>query len=111
RTRPGDPPARSGAGATASQSRASRARPARRSRRRRAGRTRAWPVSPSTGRSPSPRTVPGVARIALDIDSTLHHYWDLLDEIAQRRFGVALPYDEQEDWGITKLEHDQLVAC
>jgi len=52
-----------------------------------------------------------VARIALDIDSTLHHYWDLLDEIAQRRYGVPLPYAEQREWGITQLEHDQLVAC
>jgi hypothetical protein len=52
-----------------------------------------------------------VARIALDIDSTLHHYWDLLDTIARRRYGVELPYDEQRDWGITRLEHSQLVAC
>jgi uncharacterized protein len=52
-----------------------------------------------------------VARIALDIDSTLHHYWDLLDSIARRRYGVELPYDEQHDWGITQLEHDQLVAA
>jgi uncharacterized protein len=52
-----------------------------------------------------------MARIALDIDSTLHHYWDLLDEIAQRRYGVALPYAEQRQWGITSLEAEQLVAC
>ena len=52
-----------------------------------------------------------MARIALDIDSTLHHYWDLLDEIAQRRYGVALPYAEQREWGITVLEHHELVAC
>ena len=52
-----------------------------------------------------------MARIALDIDSTLHHYWDLLDEISRRRFGVALPYHEQRLWGITQLEHDQLVAA
>ena len=52
-----------------------------------------------------------MAKIALDIDSTLHHYWDLLDGIAQTRFGVALPYDEQREWGITRLEHDQLVAA
>ena len=52
-----------------------------------------------------------MARIALDIDSTLHHYWDLLDGIAQERFGVALPYDEQRQWGITELERDQLVAA
>ena len=52
-----------------------------------------------------------MARIALDIDSTLHHYWDLLEGIAQDRYGVALPYAEQRDWGITQLEREQLVAC
>jgi hypothetical protein len=52
-----------------------------------------------------------MSRIALDIDSTLHHYWPLLDEIARERFGVSLPYDEQRDWGITVLERDQLIAC
>jgi beta-phosphoglucomutase-like phosphatase (HAD superfamily) len=51
-----------------------------------------------------------MARIAIDIDSTLHHYWDLLDRIAHERFGVRLPYDEQGEWGITVLERDQLVA-
>ena len=49
-----------------------------------------------------------MARIALDIDSTLHHYWDLLDGLAQRHFGVRLPYEEQHGWGITSLEPDQL---
>ena len=52
-----------------------------------------------------------MARIALDIDSTLHHYWDLLSRIAQERFGVALPYEEQRDWGITRLGREELVAC
>ena len=52
-----------------------------------------------------------MARIALDIDSTLHHYWDLLDSIARRRFGVELPYAEQRDWGITKLERGDLIEC
>ena len=33
-------------------------------------------------------------RIAIDIDSTLHHYWDLLSGAAERRFGVDLPYEE-----------------
>jgi uncharacterized HAD superfamily protein len=51
-----------------------------------------------------------MARIALDIDSTLHDYWDLLDELSRRRYGVALAYDEQTSWSITKLEHDQLHA-
>ena len=52
-----------------------------------------------------------MARIALDIDSTLHHYWDLLEQIAQNRYGVALPYAEQRDWGITQLEREQLIVC
>jgi FMN phosphatase YigB (HAD superfamily) len=49
-------------------------------------------------------------RIAIDIDSTLHHYWDHLEEIARRRFGVALPYNEQVTWGITTLKPDQVRA-
>jgi hypothetical protein len=52
-----------------------------------------------------------VARIALDIDSTLHHYWDLLESVARRRYGVELPYAEQRDWGITQLERHEVVAC
>ena len=51
-----------------------------------------------------------MARIALDIDSTLHHYWDLLAELSERRYGVRLPYDEQSGWGIDQLEPDQLEA-
>jgi len=50
-------------------------------------------------------------RIALDIDSTLHPYWDLLAEIARRRFGVDLPYEEQHTWGITRLKARQLEVC
>ena len=50
-----------------------------------------------------------MARIALDIDSTLHDYWPLLDGIARRRFGVALPYHQQRDWGIAALEREQLI--
>ena len=52
-----------------------------------------------------------MARIAIDIDSTLHHYWDLLEEVARRRFGVALPYDRQLTWGITLLEQEQVAEC
>ena len=52
-----------------------------------------------------------MSRIAIDIDSTLHHYWDLLDEISQRRFGVALPYADQRSWAIPQLEHEQLHEC
>lgn len=52
-----------------------------------------------------------MAKIAIDIDSTLHHYWDLLERIARERYGVELPYADQRAWGITELEYEQLVAC
>ena len=52
-----------------------------------------------------------MARIALDIDSTLHHYWALLQRIARERYGVDLPYEEQRDWRITALERDALIHC
>jgi uncharacterized HAD superfamily protein len=50
-------------------------------------------------------------RIAVDIDSTLHHYWDQLAAIAKRRFGVDLPYDEQITWDIMRLRPEQLRVC
>jgi uncharacterized HAD superfamily protein len=50
-------------------------------------------------------------RIAIDIDSTLHQYWDMLSAAAKRRFGIDLPYEEQYDWGITRLRPEQLHAC
>ncbi|HEY1457856.1 MAG TPA: hypothetical protein VGF15_05000 [Solirubrobacteraceae bacterium] len=50
-------------------------------------------------------------RIAIDIDSTLHHYWDLLSETSLRRFGIELPYEEQLTWGITRLRPEQLELC
>lgn len=50
-------------------------------------------------------------RIAIDIDSTLHHYWDVLSAAARRRFGIDLPYEEQLDWGITRLKPEQLALC
>jgi uncharacterized HAD superfamily protein len=50
-------------------------------------------------------------RLAIDIDSTLHPYWDQLAEIAQRRFGVELPYESQYTWAIDRLEPEQLKAC
>jgi uncharacterized protein len=50
-------------------------------------------------------------RIAIDIDSTLHHYWDELAHAAKRRFGVALPYDHQHTWKITRLRDEQLRVC
>ena len=50
-------------------------------------------------------------RIAIDIDSTLHHYWDVLSDSARRRFGIELPYEEQFTWGITRLKPEQLEVC
>jgi hypothetical protein len=50
-------------------------------------------------------------RIAIDVDSTLHHYWDVLSDTARRRFGVDLPYEEQLTWGVTRLKPEQLKVC
>jgi hypothetical protein len=50
-------------------------------------------------------------RIAVDIDSTLHDYWDVLSEISVRRFGIELPYEEQLTWGLTRLRPEQLALC
>ena len=50
-------------------------------------------------------------RLAIDIDSTLHHYWDVLSDAAHRRFGVELPYEEQITWGLTRLKPEQLALC
>lgn len=49
--------------------------------------------------------------IAVDIDSTLHHYWPTFAAIARERFGVELPYDTQRTWGITQLRPEQLRWC
>ena len=50
-------------------------------------------------------------RIAIDIDSTLHHYWDQFSDAARRRFGIALPYEDQVSWGVTLLRPEQVRAC
>ena len=50
-------------------------------------------------------------KIAIDIDSTLHHYWDQFAAAAKRRFGVDLPYDQQVTWSISRLRPEQVRAC
>ena len=50
-------------------------------------------------------------KIAIDIDSTLHHYWDDFAAAAKRRFGVELPYDQQVTWSIERLKPEQLKVC
>lgn len=52
-----------------------------------------------------------MARIALDVDSTLHHYWDLLARVVRARSGVELPYAAQRDWGIVGVPRELLVEC
>jgi hypothetical protein len=53
---------------------------------------------------------PGM-RIAIDIDSTLHHHWPLLAAAAKRRFGVELPYEQQFAWASRRLSEEQLRVC
>jgi uncharacterized HAD superfamily protein len=50
-------------------------------------------------------------RLAIDIDSTLHPYWDQLAEIARRRFSIELPYETQYTWAIDRLQPEQLKVC
>jgi len=50
-------------------------------------------------------------RIAVDIDSTLHPYWDQLSAVAKRRFGVDLPYESQLTWRIGHLRPEQVQVC
>jgi hypothetical protein len=52
-----------------------------------------------------------VARIALDIDSTLHHYWDLFQSVVRNRYGVDLPYESQTGWGVTTLPQEHVRAA
>ena len=50
-------------------------------------------------------------RLAIDIDSTLHPYWDQLAAVARSRYNVDLPYETQYTWAIDGLEPAQLKAC
>ena len=50
-------------------------------------------------------------RIAVDIDSTLHPYWDQFSEVAERRYGVVLPYEQQVTWHIEQLTPVQVLEC
>jgi uncharacterized HAD superfamily protein len=50
-------------------------------------------------------------RIAVDIDSTLHHYWNTLAAVAKKRFGVDLPYERQTVWDIDALRPEQVRAA
>ena len=52
-----------------------------------------------------------LVRIGIDIDSTLHHYWDQFVEVVRRRHGIELPYEEQEMWHITALPQEDVHQC
>jgi hypothetical protein len=52
-----------------------------------------------------------MAKIALDIDSTLHDYWPLFRRVVHERHGLDLPYEEQRQWGTTLLPREQVIAC
>lgn len=50
-------------------------------------------------------------RIAIDIDSTLHNYWDQFSAVVLRRFGIDLPYEGQQTWAIRRLQPEQVHAA
>src|SRR5690349_3399842 len=86
-------------------------------RRRRPRRCRRRPVAGGRcGPGPLCAGAPGALprlryprmRIGIDIDSTLHDYWPLLEDAARRRFGVELPYEKQVTWEIPELRPEQL---
>jgi uncharacterized protein len=45
--------------------------------------------------------------VAIDIDSTLHPYWEQFARAARKRFGVELPYSEQVTWEVPELRPEQ----
>ena len=50
-------------------------------------------------------------RIGIDIDSTLHHYWEQLREVVRRRHGIDMPYEDQVDWHVRTLPQEVLFEC
>jgi beta-phosphoglucomutase-like phosphatase (HAD superfamily) len=45
--------------------------------------------------------------LGIDIDSTLHPYWEQFERAARRRFGVEMPYAEQVTWEVPALRPEQ----
>ena len=50
-------------------------------------------------------------RIAIDIDSTLHHYWDLFEEVVPAPFRRQIRYADQVVWEIDRLKPEQVHAA
>ncbi len=47
--------------------------------------------------------------VAIDVDSTLHDYWEQFRVAALELYGVHLPYEEQTDWGVQVLSRPQVA--
>jgi hypothetical protein len=50
-------------------------------------------------------------RIAIDIDSTLHHYWDILAAACPPPLRRRAAYEDQVTWGITRLRPSSSRVC
>lgn len=48
--------------------------------------------------------------VAIDVDSTLHDYWEQFRQAAALLHGVDLPYEDQTDWAVEALSRPQLAA-
>ena len=48
--------------------------------------------------------------VAIDVDSTLHDYWEQFRHAALELHGVDLPYEDQTDWSVDALTRPQLAS-
>jgi hypothetical protein len=48
--------------------------------------------------------------VAIDVDSTLHDYWEQFSAAAMRLYGLDFPYADQHDWSLGGLGKDQIRA-
>lgn len=50
-------------------------------------------------------------KIAIDIDSTLHDYWQLFARTVYQLHGIELDYGLQHTWHIPELQPQQITQC
>ncbi|MDO9352892.1 MAG: hypothetical protein Q7T55_04315, partial [Solirubrobacteraceae bacterium] len=48
--------------------------------------------------------------VAIDVDSTLHDYWEQFSAAAMRLYGLDFPYADQHDWSLQGLSSEQIRA-
>jgi uncharacterized HAD superfamily protein len=48
--------------------------------------------------------------VAIDVDSTLHDYWEQFSAAAMALHGVDLPYADQHQWSVDALTREQVKA-